>query len=95
MKIKPLADRVVVKAVDPEEKTKGGIFLPDTAKEKPQEGTITAVGPGRHSDSGQLIKPAVKTGDRVLYSKYGGTEVTVDGEEYLIIRENELLAILG
>jgi len=95
MKIKPLADRVVVKAVDPADKTKGGIYLPDTAKEKPQEGKIMAVGPGKYSEAGQLIKPSVKTGDLALYSKYGGTEVTVDGEEYLIIRENELLAILG
>ena len=95
MKIKPLADRVVVKAVDPADKTKGGIYLPDTAKEKPQEGKIMAVGPGKHSETGQLIKPSVKTGDLVSYSKYGGTAVTVDGEEYLLIRENELLAILG
>ncbi|MFC1553014.1 co-chaperone GroES [candidate division KSB1 bacterium] len=95
MKIKPLADRIVVKSVDPIDKTKGGIYLPDTAKEKPQEGIIKAVGPGKYSDSGSLIKPEVKVGDKVLYSKYGGTEVTVDGEEYLIIRESELLAILG
>jgi len=95
MKIKPLADRVVVKAVDPIEKTKGGIYLPDTAKEKPQEGKIVAVGTGKHSESGELIKPEVKVGDKVLYSKYGGTEVTIDGEEYLIIREGELLAVLG
>ena len=94
MKIKPLADRIVVKAVDPAEKTKGGIYLPDTAKEKPQEGEVVAVGPGKHSDSGELIKPEVKVGDRVLYSKYGGTEVTIEEEEYLIIREGELLAIL-
>lgn len=95
MNIKPLADRVAVKAVDPVEKTKGGIYVPDTAKEKPQEGEIMAVGPGKYSDTGELIKPSVKKGDRVLYSKYGGTEVTVDGVEYLIIRESELLAILG
>ena len=95
MNIKPLADRVVVKAMEPVEKTKGGIYVPDTAKEKPQEGEIMAVGPGKYSDTGELIKPSVKKGDKVLYSKYGGTEVTVDGVEYLIIRENELLAILG
>ena len=94
MKIKPLDDRVVVKAVKPTEKTKGGIYVPDTAKEKPQEGEIVAVGPGKHSDSGELIKPTVKVSDRVLYSKYGGTEVTIEGEEYLIIREGELLAVL-
>ena len=95
MKIKPLDDRVVVKAVEPIDKTKGGIYLPDTAKEKPQEGKIIAVGPGKHSDSGELIKPTVKVGDKVLYSKYGGTEITVEGEEYLIIREGELLAVLA
>ena len=95
MKIKPLDDRVVVKAVEPIDKTKGGIYLPDTAKEKPQEGEIIAVGPGKHSDSGELIKPTVKVGDKVLYSKYGGTEITVEGEEYLIIREGELLAVLA
>ena len=95
MNIKPLADRVVVMAVEPADKTKGGIYLPDTAKEKPQEGKIMAVGPGKHSDTGELIKPSVKKGNRVLYSKYGGTEVTVDGVEYLIIRESELLAVLG
>lgn len=95
MNIKPLADRVVVEAVEPVEKTKGGIYVPDTAKEKPQEGEIMAVGPGKYSDTGELIKPSVKKDDKVLYSKYGGTEVTVDGVEYLIIRESELLAILG
>ncbi len=95
MKIKPLDDRIVVKAMDPMDKTKGGIYLPDTAKEKPQEGKIVAVGPGRHSDTGELIKPSVKVGDQVLYSKYGGTEVTVEGEEYLIVRESELLAVIG
>jgi len=94
MKIKPLADRVVVQAVEPMEKTKGGIYLPDTAKEKPQEGEVIAAGPGKYSDSGELIKMSVKVGDKVLYSKYGGTEVTIDGEEYLIIRESELLAII-
>jgi chaperonin GroES len=95
MKIKPLDDRIVVKAMDPIDKTKGGIYLPDTAKEKPQEGKVIAIGPGKYSDSGELIKTRVKVGDRVLYSKYGGTEVTVDNEDYLIIREGELLAVLG
>jgi chaperonin GroES len=95
MKIKPLDDRIVVKAMDPMDKTKGGIYLPDTAKEKPQEGKIVAIGPGRHSDTGELIKPSVQVGDQVLYSKYGGTEVTVEGEEYLIVRESELLAVIG
>jgi chaperonin GroES len=95
MNIKPLDDRIVVKSMDPIDKTKGGIYLPDTAKEKPQEGKVIAIGPGKYSDSGELIKTRVKVGDRVLYSKYGGTEVTVDGEDYLIIRESDLLAVLG
>lgn len=94
MKIKPLADRVVVKPLESIEKTKGGIYVPDTAKEKPQEGEIMAVGPGKVSDSGSLIKPEVKVGDKVLYGKYSGTEVTVEGEEYLIIRESDILATL-
>lgn len=94
MKIKPLADRVVVKPLEPVEKTKGGIYVPDTVKEKPQEGEIVAVGPGKVSDSGSLIKPEVKVGDKVLYGKYSGTEVTVEGEEYLIVRESDILATL-
>jgi len=94
MNIKPLADRVVVKAAEPMEKTKGGIYFPDTAKEKPQEGEVIAVGPGKYSDNGELIKMSVKVGDKVLYSKYGGTEVTIDDEEYLIVRESELLAVV-
>ncbi|MFC1562253.1 co-chaperone GroES [candidate division KSB1 bacterium] len=94
MKIKPLEDRVVVKAVEATDQTKGGIYLPDTAKEKPQEGEITAVGPGKFSDSGQLIKLSVKVGDRVIYGKYSGTEVTVEGEEYMIMRESDLYAII-
>lgn len=94
MKIKPLADRVVVKPLESVERTKGGIYVPDTAKEKPQEGEIVAVGPGKVSDSGSLIKPEVKVGDKVLYGKYSGTEVTVEGEEYLIIRESDVLATL-
>jgi len=93
MNIKPLADRVVVKALEAVEKTKGGIYVPDTAKEKPQEGEIMAVGPGRTED-GKLIKPEVKKGDKVLYGKYPGTEVTVDGEDYLIMRESDVLAIV-
>ncbi|MFN3871978.1 MAG: co-chaperone GroES [Ignavibacterium sp.] len=93
-KIKPLADRVVVKPAEAEEKTAGGIILPDTAKEKPIEGTVVAVGPGKTSDDGKLIKPEVKVGDRVLYGKYSGTEVTIDGEEYLIMRESDIFGIL-
>jgi len=94
MNIKPLEDRIVVKSVEPQEKTKGGIYLPDTAKEKPQEGEIMAVGPGKHSSDGTLIKPTVKVGDRVIYGKYSGTEITVDSEEYMIMRESDIYAIL-
>ncbi|MCA2005477.1 MAG: co-chaperone GroES [Ignavibacterium sp.] len=94
-KIRPLADRVVIKPAEAEEKTAGGIILPDTAKEKPIEGTVVAVGPGKTSDDGKLIKPEVKVGDRVLYGKYSGTEVTIDGEEYLIMRESDIFGILN
>ena len=92
--LKPLADRVVVKAIQQEEKTKGGIVLPDTAKEKPQEGEILAVGPGKLLDNGQRAPMEGKPGDKGRYAKYGGTEVKVDGEEYLIMRESDILAIL-
>ena len=95
LKLKPLADRVVIKPMEAEEKTKGGIILPDTAKEKPIEGTIVAVGPGKVADDGKLVKPEVKEGDKVLYGKYSGTEVVVDGEEYLIMRETDIFAIVG
>jgi len=94
MKLNPLADRVVVKPAEAEEKTKGGIILPDTAKEKPVEGTIVAAGPGKNSDSGELIKMTIKVGDKVLYGKYSGTEVTIGGEEYLIMRESDIFAII-
>jgi chaperonin GroES len=94
MNIKPLADRVVIKPSPAEEKTKGGIILPDTAKEKPVQGEIVAVGPGRVSDDGKKIPMEVKTGDKVLYGKYSGTEVTIDGEEYLIMRESDIFAIV-
>ena len=94
MKIKPLSDRVVVKAEAAEEKTASGIILPDTAKEKPQEGKIVAIGPGKISDSGSTIKMTVKVGDKVLYGKYSGTEVTVGNEDYLIMKENDIFAIL-
>ena len=94
MNIKPLADRVVVKPTPAEEKTKGGIILPDTAKEKPVQGEVVAVGPGRISDDGKKIPMEVKKGDQVLYGKYSGTEVTIDGEEYLIMRESDLFAIV-
>ena len=94
MKIKPLSDRVVVKAEAAEEKTASGIILPDTAKEKPQMGKVVAIGPGKISDSGSSIKMTVKVGDKVLYGKYSGTEVTFENEEYLIMKENDIFAIL-
>jgi chaperonin GroES len=94
LKIHPLADRVVVQPAEAEEKTKGGIILPDTAKEKPVEGTIVAAGPGKVADNGELVKITVKVGDKVLYGKYSGTEVTIDGEEYLIMRESDIFAIV-
>jgi len=94
MNLKPLQDRVVVKPAEAEEVSKGGIILPDTAKEKPQQGEVMAVGPGKIADSGELIKPQVKKGDKILYGKYSGTEITVDGEEYLIVRESDIFAIL-
>jgi len=95
MNIKPLSDRVVIQPMELEEKTKGGIYVPDTAaKEKPVEGEVVAVGPGKTSDSGEIIKMEVKVGDKVLYGKYSGTEVTIDDKEYLIMRESDILAIM-
>ena len=94
MKLRPLSDRVVVKTMEPEEKKSGGIIIPDTAKEKPQQGKIVAVGPGKISESGQKIAMEVKEGDVVLYGKYSGTEVTIDDEELLIMRESDILAVL-
>jgi chaperonin GroES len=94
MKIKPLADRVVIKPSPAEEKTKGGIILPDTAKEKPVIGEVVAVGPGKVTDDGKKVPPEVKVGDKVLYGKYSGTEVTVEGDEYLIMREADIFAIV-
>ncbi len=93
--IKPLGDRVVVKPEGREETTKSGIVLPDTAKEKPQEGKIVAIGSGRRLDSGELVPLEVKIGDKVLYAKYAGTEVKVEGEEYLIVREADILAVMA
>lgn len=94
IKIKPLADRVLVEPSDVEEsKSAGGIIIPDTAKEKPQEGIIAAVGPGRTDENGKIIKMNVKVGDKVLYSKYGGTELKYDGKDYLIMSESDILAI--
>jgi chaperonin GroES len=92
--MKPLADRVVIKPSPAEEKTKGGIILPDTAKEKPVVGEVVAVGPGKIADDGKKIQMEIKVGDKVLYGKYSGTEVTVDGEEYLIMREADIFAIM-
>jgi len=95
VQLRPLGDRVVVKPLEAEEKTKGGIILPDTAKDKPQEGEVVAVGPGRVLENGNRVPLDVKVGDRVVYSKYGGTEVKIDDEEYLVIRESDLLAVRG
>lgn len=94
MKIKPLADRVVVRPLEAEEKTKGGLYVPDSAKERPQQGEIVAVGPGRVTDDGKKVPPEVKVGDRILYGKYSGTEVNFEGTEYLIMRESDIFAIL-
>lgn len=94
MKMKPLADRVVIKPSPADEKSKGGIILPDTAKEKPVIGEVVAVGPGKVTDDGKKIAPEVKVGDKVLYGKYSGTEVTIEGDEYLIMREADVFAIV-
>ncbi len=91
--VRPLHDRVIVKRIDEEEKTKGGIIIPDTAKEKPQEGRVVSVGPGRRED-GKLVAPDVKAGDRILFSKYAGTELKLNGEEHLIMREDDILGII-
>ena len=92
VKLQPLADRVVVRPIEREEQTKTGIYLPDTAKEKPQEGEVIAVGPGRKSDDGKVITMDVKVGDIVIYAKYGGTEIKVDDEDLMILRESDILA---
>ena len=94
MKLKPLSNRVVVKAHEAEEKTASGIILPDTAKEKPQMGEILAVGPGKRNDSGAVNKMSLKQGDKVLYGKYSGTEVNIDGQDLLIMKESDILATL-
>lgn len=95
LSLKPLADRVVVKKLDAEEKTAGGIVLPDTAKEKPQQGEVLAVGPGKFDDKGTRQPMELKVGDKVLFAKYSGTEVKIDGVEYLILAERDILAITG
>jgi chaperonin GroES len=94
MAIKPLSDRVLVEPLEAAEKTAGGLYIPDNAKEKPQRGKIIAAGPGKASDTGELIKMEVKEGDTVLYGKYSGTEVTVDDKELMIMRESDILAII-
>jgi len=94
MKIKPLGDRVVVKPLETVEKSKGGIVIPDTAKEKPQEGKVVAVGKGRVTDDGKVIAAEVKVNDKVLYGKYSGTEITVDSEEYVVLHESDILGIV-
>ena len=94
-KIKPLADRIVVEPLEETEEMRGGLYIPDTAKEKPQQGTVVAVGPGRRTDKGDLVKVEISVGDRVLYGKYSGTEVSVDGNDYLIVKESDVLAVLG
>jgi chaperonin GroES len=91
---KPLHDRVLVRRVQSEEKTKGGLIIPDTAKEKPAEGEVVATGEGARKDSGELIAPSVRAGDRILFGKWSGTEVTLDGQEYLIMKESDILGII-
>ena len=95
IKVKPLADRVVVKALEEADTMRGGLYIPDTAKEKPQQGEVVAVGPGKLSEDGKRIEMELKVGDKVLYGKYSGTEVTVDNEQYLILRESDVLAVVG
>jgi chaperonin GroES len=94
MKYKPLQDRVVIKRLEEEEKTKGGIIIPDAAKEKPQEGRVVAVGSGKMTEKGQRVTPEVKPGDKILFGKYSGTDIKIDGEEHLILREDDILAVI-
>ena len=94
MKIRPLNDRILVKRLEEEEKTAGGIIIPDSAKEKPAEGEIVAIGPGKLSDGGERVAMDVAVGDRVLFSKYGGTDVKLDGEDFLIMREDDILGVI-
>jgi chaperonin GroES len=95
LSVRPMADRVIIASIPQEEKTKGGIILPDSAKEKPQQGKVVAVGKGKMTESGELLAMTVSAGDKVLYGKYSGTEVKIDGETYLIVKESEILAIIG
>jgi chaperonin GroES len=94
MKIRPLSDRILVKRIKEEDKTKGGIIIPDTAKEKPQEGKVVAVGKGKMTEGGKLLAPDVKAGDRILFGKYSGSEVRLEDEEHLILREDDILGVL-
>ena len=94
MKIRPLQDRVIVKRIQEEEKTKGGIIIPDTAKEKPQEGKVVAVGKGKANEDGKVVPLDVKVNDRILFGKYSGSEITIDGEEHLIMREEDILGVI-
>jgi chaperonin GroES len=94
MKVKPLQDRLVVKRIEEEEKTKGGIIIPDAAKEKPQEGRVVAIGDGKVLESGQRVALSVKVGDKILFGKYSGTEIKIDGDEHLILREDDVLAVI-
>lgn len=94
MRFRPLHDRVLVRRIDEEQKTKGGIIIPDTAKEKPQQGEVVAVGPGARTEDGRLIPMDVKVGDKVLFGKWAGTEVKIEGEEYLILKESDILGVL-
>jgi len=94
MQFRPLHDRVVVRRIDAEEKTSGGIIIPDTAKEKPQEGEVVAVGPGARDDNGTLVELSVKAGDRILFGKWSGTEVKIDGEDLLIMKESDILGVI-
>jgi chaperonin GroES len=94
MKIRPLQDRVIVKRIAEEEKTKGGIIIPDTAKEKPQEGKVVAVGKGKANDDGKIIPLQVKVGDKILFGKYSGSEIKIDGDEHLIMREEDILGVI-
>jgi chaperonin GroES len=93
--VKPLADRVVIRALEESEQMRGGLYIPDTAKEKPQQGEVVAVGPGKFDEKGSRVPMDVKAGDKVLYGKYSGTEVTVGGEQLLILRESDVLAVIG
>ncbi len=94
MKVKPLQDRILIKRVEEEAKSKGGIIIPDSAKEKPQEGQVVAVGAGKVTDAGKRVAPEVKAGDRILFGKYSGTEIKIEGEEHLILREDDVLAVI-